>query len=68
MYLRPFRRGKSHFKEVKKGNKRKEFYDSTVRTNDYMRKKCYESGDKPSNSIKDALLRKDSKLRGMKCV
>lgn len=38
MYLRPFRRGKSHFEEVKNGNKRKEFYDSTVRTDDYMRK------------------------------
>lgn len=65
--LQPFTRKTNHFKE-KKEIKRKEFYDSTVRTDDYMRKSGMNLAITLQILLKKLRSKKNSKLRGMKCV
>lgn len=65
--LQPFTRKKS-FQGEKKDIKRKEFYDSTVRTDDYMRKSGMNLVITLQILLKKLCSKKNSKSRGMKCV
>jgi len=67
--LQPFTRKKKIIQGEKKNEiKRKEFYDSTVRTEDYMRKSGMNLPIVLQILLKKLCSKNNSKLRGMKCV
>lgn len=67
--LQPFTRKKKIISRRKKEIKRKEFYDSTVRTDDYMRKSGMNLVITLQILLKKALLKKELKIeRDEVCV